>query len=152
MGPNIEVISYRFKTASAITGFQQPLHHREWEYFQPLSAHGLCSCVISWGWLGRARGLCWDCPGSTESMAFVFRRAWIPQEAELGIFPAACTPAHPSVPAPAHLAVTHPAAGRVLSPSQPSPFGDSLIFHGRDHQYQNLDDGRRRLVNMWIYR
>lgn len=103
MGPNIEVISYRFKTASAITGFQQPLNHREWEYFQPLSAHGpclfpACSCVIS---LGRDRGLCWDCPGSVVLMAFVCgcpgRQSW-PSSLEPALLPIplALHPAHPA--------------------------------------------------------
>lgn len=143
MGPNIEVISYRFKTASAITGFQQPLNHREWEYFQPFSAHGpclfpACLCVIS---LGRDRGLCWDCPGSVVSMAFVCgcpgRQSW----------------ASSLVPAllPCTLAVTLQQqswgnTGTVSIP--PNPFWDSLIFHGQDHQYQNLGAGRRRC---WIY-
>lgn len=117
MGPNTEVISYRFKTASAITGFQQTLNHREWEYFQPLSAHGpclfpACSCVISLGWLGRERGLCWDCPGSAESALPAHR--WLLCSGGLGSpggqsWASSLVPALLPIPLslhPSHLAVT----------------------------------------------
>lgn len=86
MGPNTQVISYRFKTVSAITGFQQTLHHGEWEYFQPLSAHGpclfpACFCVTSaWGGWGGRGGSAGAGPGSVVSMVFVCgcpgRQSW----------------------------------------------------------------------------
>lgn len=106
---------------------------------------------------GALLGLSWErgVGVAGASMAFVFRRAWIPLGAELGILPGACTPAHPSVPAPFPPG-SHPAAAGLgktweVFKVPPKPFGDSAIFRGRDHQNQNLGDGSQRAVGTWIY-
>lgn len=159
MGPNIEVISYRFKTASAIMGFQQTLHHREWEYCSPSVHMGpVSSLPVRCHQLGLAG------EGEGALLGLSWQRAFDAFCVQQGLGALGGRAGHPPwhlhscpspCPAPAPLAAT--LQQQIWAKMQEffkiprTLLWDSLIFHGQDHQYQNLGDGRQKVVDTQIY-